>query len=1141
MVRQTTKVIVLEVLGAILLLLMAVVAVLVVMLSSGPVELGMFRDDIEQALTKSRNGRAVSVERLTLQWSPGERRLFVVASNVSLKDDQGVEAGRAARADITLDAGAIFLGDVEVLRLHLDEGWMNLQNTGPNHWSLAGDPLPEIKAESLPQTPKEWLIRTNLVLGDILNGLDAAQDSLNIEALTFDDMDVRYLSIDGNEVGRLENAAAALELSQTDITLTLEGEGGGLGLPGRFSISMATRENYGALRADMRVEDWPVTDLARRFNLSGLQDGGLTLDITVGSGVTRADGIQRIDISMERAEGTLSLPFADETLSALALDASYLIEADTVAINTLTVETDRLGGVFTGKFENVLSETEARRVELASDELRLDLSGIFPQAWRFDDFEFSADLSDDFTIITFDHAQARIDGATVHAAGELDWLVEHAEGEIPFSLDATAEVVGEVQIETVLAFWPEQLGARTRQFVVDRIQQGVGTEASASARLRPDSLAEGFLRDTDLLVNFSFKDGLVQFMSDLPLARDAVGTGRLTGNSFSVTANDVGYDDWTIEQVEVDFPVLRPAGQDFTVKASGSGPAVSILRQLSTSRLKLQERSGFDPERVSGLAEASLELTRPIRADATFSETSLAVKATIRQGGLKAVAGDMDLSEATVQVDLTQDRLILTGYGEVGQAPVQFTWRDALRTDDSPADLSATAIVTPDVLNAFGLVGRAYLTGEIPVEMQGKVSRGGLGQAAFAFDLRDARIDIGEIGWIKPAGEPARATLTYSGDAQKQASAVRLSSATAQLDGDVLLGADGRLETMTLREFYIEGKADVAGTLQRMDNGGVELSLTGVYLDISPFLSDFGAVGGTGDGLNLPLSIDATVDRLRLRRGLELSDATMALASSARALKTARAKGTTSAGARLEASYIADPAGGGAKVSLTTDDAGFLAKAFLDVDFISGGELDLTGTLAKGNQPTRLLAKVSDARLTNVPFFTQILSLASLRGLTDTLAGDGVMFTRIEAPILIGGGRYVIDGARASGPALGLTVNGWIGTDGKRIELDGVLVPSFGVNSLLGGVPVIGDLFVGRRGEGIFSITYSVRGSLKKAQVAVNPLSAVTPGILRRIFENPSDTSIPDALPVDPNLKPPTPKLPDLPDDEYIAPTPDGG
>ena len=174
----------------------------------------------------------------------------------------------------------------------------------------------------------------------------------------------------------------------------------------------------------------------------------------------------------------------------------------------------------------------------------------------------------------------------------------------------------------------------------------------------------------------------------------------------------------------------------------------------------------------------------------------------------------------------------------------------------------------------------------------------------------------------------------------------------------------------------------------------------------------------------------------------------------------------------------------------------------------------------------------------NAPFFTQILSLASLRGLTDTLSGEGVLFSRIEAPITIGGGRYVIDGGRASGPALGLTVNGWIGIDGKGINLDGVLVPSFGVNSVLGGVPIIGDLIVGRQGEGIFSITYAVSGSLEKAQVSVNPLSAVTPGILRRIFENPSDTSIPEAIPVDPNLKPPTEKLPDLPDEEILSPTP---
>jgi hypothetical protein len=91
------------------------------------------------------------------------------------------------------------------------------------------------------------------------------------------------------------------------------------------------------------------------------------------------------------------------------------------------------------------------------------------------------------------------------------------------------------------------------------------------------------------------------------------------------------------------------------------------------------------------------------------------------------------------------------------------------------------------------------------------------------------------------------------------------------------------------------------------------------------------------------------------------------------------------------------------------------------------------------------------------------------------------------------------------------------------------------MNSMLGGVPVIGDLFVGREGEGIFSLTYSVRGTTDKAQVAVNPLSAVTPGILRRIFENPADTSIPENLPVDPDKTPPAPPMPDA---EFIEPAP---
>ena len=131
------------------------------------------------------------------------------------------------------------------------------------------------------------------------------------------------------------------------------------------------------------------------------------------------------------------------------------------------------------------------------------------------------------------------------------------------------------------------------------------------------------------------------------------------------------------------------------------------------------------------------------------------------------------------------------------------------------------------------------------------------------------------------------------------------------------------------------------------------------------------------------------------------------------------------------------------------------------------------------------------------------------------MAGDGILFSSVNVPLMIDNSGYYIPGAKASGPALGFTAKGSILDGGKDLTLDGVLVPSFGTNSALGGIPIIGDLFVSRDGEGVFAITYSVRGSIEEARIAVNPLSGILPGMLRRIFENPDGEAL-TAVPPEP-------------------------
>jgi len=143
-----------------------------------------------------------------------------------------------------------------------------------------------------------------------------------------------------------------------------------------------------------------------------------------------------------------------------------------------------------------------------------------------------------------------------------------------------------------------------------------------------------------------------------------------------------------------------------------------------------------------------------------------------------------------------------------------------------------------------------------------------------------------------------------------------------------------------------------------------------------------------------------------------------------------------------------------------------------------------------------------DFRVVNVPAMAHLLgSVASLTGLVDMLNGDGIGFSSLDAPVTMNADNLAFTQVRMAGPSLGFTASGSYDMNGDDLDVDGVVVPSYGLNSVLGNVPILGNLLTSRRGEGIFGMTYAVNGPVAAPRVGVNPLSALTPGILRRIFE----------------------------------------
>jgi hypothetical protein len=178
--------------------------------------------------------------------------------------------------------------------------------------------------------------------------------------------------------------------------------------------------------------------------------------------------------------------------------------------------------------------------------------------------------------------------------------------------------------------------------------------------------------------------------------------------------------------------------------------------------------------------------------------------------------------------------------------------------------------------------------------------------------------------------------------------------------------------------------------------------------------------------------------------------------------------------------------------------------------------------------------RLKDFRLLNQPFLARLFSAGSLIGFGNLLAGQGIAIDELRVPFVARNGVLAINDARATGPAIGVSAEGYLDRPKNELSVKGTLVPLFGINSVLGYIPLLGNLLVSKPGEGIIGMTYTLSGNADEPHISVNPLSLVTPGILRRIFEGrmpnpanaPSNTKPVPAptTPANPASPTPTPK-----------------
>ena len=155
----------------------------------------------------------------------------------------------------------------------------------------------------------------------------------------------------------------------------------------------------------------------------------------------------------------------------------------------------------------------------------------------------------------------------------------------------------------------------------------------------------------------------------------------------------------------------------------------------------------------------------------------------------------------------------------------------------------------------------------------------------------------------------------------------------------------------------------------------------------------------------------------------------------------------------------------------------------------------------KRNNVSESVLKISDFKIQEVPVLAKLLTLASLQGIADLLTGEGIRFDDFELKFTSKDKLMRIDELYAIGPAISIMMEGYIEKD-NLISLKGTLVPATTINRTIGSIPLLGNILVGKKvGEGVFGVSFKIKGPKDKLKTTVNPIKTLTPRFITRTLE----------------------------------------
>lgn len=660
----------------------------------------------------------------------------------------------------------------------------------------------------------------------------------------------------------------------------------------------------------------------------------------------------------------------------------------------------------------------------------------------------------------------------------------------------------DLSTDATARYWPPAMAKNARDWIIGHLHGGRISAGRFAAKLTPDMLdGTTHIPANAIKLDFAFEGVDVDYLPPMTKLTGGNGVASLDADTFHLTLEAAKVGPLVVDGGDVTISGLQDKDQFATISSVAKGSSRDLLALIDQKPLGFPSKLGIRPDQTSGSGSVKWRLKFPLESKLKLDDLTVSAEATMTDMGMTGLMGRYDLSGGAMTMKVDNKGLQAAGTAALNGVPVQIGWQQSF---DAKAAVQARYNLKGRFdeaqRKALGYPLAPYIEGPADANLDIEERRGGEVAVGGEFDLTAATIVVAEAHVDKPAGEQSQGRIlvrTKTGQ-PVQFDAVELTGPGLTVRARATLPQGGGWSAEVTRLKY--GGGEIAGKVDFAANGDATIDMAGKRYDLQPFLKDAFEDEGGADDTKPRLVLNLRLDEAMIDKDLEMRNLALQVRREPTRLEHVSLTGGFAKAGGVTLTIA--PELGARNLELVSDNAGAVLH-FLGLTNMEGGTMQVHARYddTKPGHPMAGKMEMKNVKAVRAPFLARLLGIGSFAGLSAVLNSEqGILFERGEVPFSQKNGVLTIGDSRLQGPQLGITFSGTVNNKTRAISVNGTAVPAFVLNTILGKIPILGDIFVG---DGIIGVNFAVSGPKDDPQFTVNPLSAIAPGFLRKIFQAP--------------------------------------